>query len=123
MDPDSRWALNGDRGITYAAARAQGTDITEGKWWPANYTGPTLISFDAELAQGMHLKLGDSMTLNVLGREIEGRIANFRDVDFTNGRQNFVLVLSPGLIDKAPHTLPRHGAGAAARRGSRCTGR
>ncbi len=101
----ARWALNGDRGITYAAELPKGTDITEGKWWAANYRGPTLISFDAELAQGMQLKLGDRMTLNVLGRDIEGRIANFRDVDFSNGRQNFVLILSPGLIDKAPHTF------------------
>src|SRR5205823_13215498 len=53
----------------------------------------------------MHLKLGDRMTLNVLGREIEGRVANFRDVDFSNGRQNFVLILSPGLIDHAPHSF------------------
>ena len=45
------------------------------------------------------------MTLNVLGREIEGRIANLRKVDFTTGGQNFVLVLSPGLIDKAPHSF------------------
>jgi putative ABC transport system permease protein len=101
----ARWALNGDRGITYAAEPPKGTDITEGKWWAANYRGPTLISFDAELAQGMHLKLGDRMTLNVLGRDIEGRIANFRDVDFSNGRQNFVLILSPGLIDKPPHSF------------------
>jgi putative ABC transport system permease protein len=105
VDAGARWALNGDRGITYAAAPPKGTDITEGKWWPPNYAGPTLISFDAELAEGMHLKLGDSITLNVLGREMQGRIANFRDVDFSNGRQNFVLILSPGLIDKAPHTF------------------
>lgn len=105
VDSSARWALNGDRGITYAATPPKGTEITEGKWWPPSYNGPTLISFDAELAQGMHLRLGSSMTLNVLGREIQGRIANFRDVDFSNGRQNFVLILSPGLIDKAPHTF------------------
>jgi putative ABC transport system permease protein len=105
VEPGSRWALNGDRGITYAASPPKDNEITAGKWWAANYTGPTLISFDAELAQGMHLKLGDTITLNVLGREITGRIANFRDVDFSNGRQNFVLILSPGIIDKAPHSF------------------
>ena len=105
VDAGSRWALNGDRGITYAATPPKDNDITAGKWWPANYTGSTLVSFDAELAQGMHLKLGDTITLNVLGREIQARIANFRDVDFSNGRQNFVLILSPGLIDKAPHSF------------------
>jgi putative ABC transport system permease protein len=101
----ARWALNGDRGITYASVAPKGADITEGKWWAPDYTGPTLISFDAELAQGMGLKLGDTITLNVLGREITGRIANLRDVNFSNGRQNFILILSPGIIDKAPHSF------------------
>ena len=105
VEPGVRWALNGDRGITYAAEPPKGSDIIEGKWWPSNYTGPTLISFDAELAQGMHLKMGDTLTLNVLGREITGRIANLRDVNFSNGQQNFILILSPGMIDKAPHSF------------------
>jgi putative ABC transport system permease protein len=97
--------LNGDRGITYAATPPPGTVITSGDWWAENYSGPTLISLDQEIATGAHLNLGDSITLNVLGREIEGKIANFRKVDFTTGGQNFVLVLSPGLIDKAPHSF------------------
>jgi putative ABC transport system permease protein len=104
VDSGARWALNGDRGITYAATPPEGSDIVSGKWWPANYAGPTLISFDAELARGMGLKLGDKITLNVLGREIEGRIASLRDVNFATGRQNFILILSPGIIEKAPHS-------------------
>jgi putative ABC transport system permease protein len=102
---ESKWALAGDRGITYAADEPEDAKITEGSWWSVSYTGPTLISFDADLARGMGLKVGDTMTLNVLGREIDGRIANLRDVSFRSGRQNFVLILSPGLIDKAPHTF------------------
>ncbi len=105
IDSGARWAVNGDRGITYAATAPKGADLTEGSWWAANYTGPTLISFDAELADGMGLKLGDTITLNVLGREIKGTIANFRHVDFSNGQQNFVMILSPGIIDHAPHAF------------------
>jgi putative ABC transport system permease protein len=86
--PDAKWALNGDRGITYAATPPPGTVITEGQWWPANYRGPTLISLDQSIAQGTGLRIG-----------------NLRKVDFTTGGQNFVLVLSPGLIDKAPHAF------------------
>jgi putative ABC transport system permease protein len=102
---DSKWALAGDRGITYAAKPPEGTVITDGQWWPADYSGPTLISFDSDLAKGMGLKVGDTMTLNVLGREIEGKIANLRKVDFKTGQQNFIIVVSPGLIDKAPHSF------------------
>ncbi len=105
VSADSKWALAGDRGITYAATPPNGTQIVEGRWWPKYYSGPTLISFDADLARGMGLKIGDTIGLNVLGREIDGRIANLRDVNFSSGRQNFVLILSPGIIDKAPHSF------------------
>jgi putative ABC transport system permease protein len=102
---DAQWALNGDRGITYATTPPPGTVITQGKWWAPDYRGPTLISLDQAIAEGTGLKIGDTMTLNVLGREFKGTIASLRRVDFTNGGQNFVLVLSPGLIDKAPHAF------------------
>ncbi len=105
VDPDVKWALSGDRGITYATTPPPGTVITGGQWWPANYDGTTLISLDQEVAKGTGLKIGDSMSLNVLGRQIDGRIANLRKVDFRSGGQNFILVLSPGLIDKAPHSF------------------
>jgi len=105
VDPDVKWALSGDRGITYASVPPQGTVITAGRWWPADYRGPTLISLDQEVADGTGLKIGDTMRLNVLGRQIDGRIASLRKVDFRSGGQNFVLVLSPGLIDKAPHSF------------------
>jgi putative ABC transport system permease protein len=103
--PDAKWALSGDRGITYATTPPDGTIITAGKWWAQDYRGPTLISLDEAVARGTGLKIGDSMTLNVLGRSFDGRIASLRKVDFTTGGQNFVLVLSPGLIDKAPHAF------------------
>jgi putative ABC transport system permease protein len=105
ISSDEKWVLNGDRGITYAATPPPGTVLTRGKWWPPDYRGPTLISLDQAVADGAGLKIGDTMRLNVLGREFNGRIANLRKVDFTSGGQNFVLVLSPGLIDKAPHSF------------------
>ena len=103
--PEAKWAVSGDRGITYADAPPDGTQITEGKWWPKGYTGPPLVSFDADLAPGLGLKLGDHIVLNVLGREIEFTIANFRKVDFSTGGQNFVIVTSPEPIAHAPHSF------------------
>jgi putative ABC transport system permease protein len=102
---NAKWILNGDRGITYAATPPEGTDITSGKWWAPDYSGPTQISFDADVAEGLGLKLGSTVTLNVLGRELTGTITSFRHIDFSNGRQNFVMVLSPGIIDHAPHAF------------------
>ncbi|HXC55015.1 MAG TPA: FtsX-like permease family protein [Rhizomicrobium sp.] len=103
--PEARWAVSGDRGLTYAAAPPDGTDLTAGAWWPADYAGPPLVSFDEALARGMNLKLGDKLVLNVLGREIEATIASFRKVDFTTGGQNFIIVMSPEPIAHAPHSF------------------
>jgi putative ABC transport system permease protein len=103
--PGAKWVLAGDRGITYAATPPDGTEITSGQWWPKDYAGAPLISFDASLAEGMGLKLGDKMTVNVLGRDIDATIANFRKVDFTTGGQNFVIVMSPEPVAHAPHSF------------------
>ena len=103
---DSKWAVDGDRGVTYASLPPEDARVVEGPaWWPADYRGPPLLSFDAELAEGMGLKIGDTLTLNILGRDIEATIFNLRDVDFRTGGINFLNIMSPGIIDQAPHSF------------------
>lgn len=100
---EARWALNGDRGITYGNPAGARDQVVDGKWWPTDYRGPALVSFAADLAQGMSLKVGDSITVNILGREIAMKIANLRRVDFSSARMNFIMVVSPGVLESAPH--------------------
>ena len=49
--PEAQWALRNERGLTYAALPPKGSRLVAGEWWPPDYRGPPLISFDAELAQ------------------------------------------------------------------------
>lgn len=99
------WVLRGDRGVTYAATPDKRTTITEGEWWPPDYTGTPQISFADEEAQEMGLKLGDTMTINVLGRDITGTITSFREVDFSTAGIGFVLTMNPAALSGAPHTF------------------
>lgn len=101
--PDTRWALRGDRGLTYAASPPNGTRIVAGRWWPADYSGPPLLSLDANLARGWHVGVGDTIRLNVLGRDLDLRIANLRDVAWRSLALNFTMIASPGLLAHAPH--------------------
>ena len=98
------WVVRGDRGITYAATKGDKTRITAGTFWPADYTGDPQISFAAEEAEEMGLKLGDTMTVNILGRDITGTITSFREVDFSNAGMGFVMTLNPAALAGAPHT-------------------
>lgn len=99
------WVLQGDRGVTYADELAENTRLTAGEWWGVDYDGPPLISFAAEEAAEMGLKLGDTLTINVLGRDITATIASFREVDFSTAGIGFILSMNPSALAGAPHSF------------------
>jgi putative ABC transport system permease protein len=101
---NAAWVLEGDRGITYAATAPEGSSVVEGTWWPRDYRGEPLVSFDQELARGLELGVGDTITVNVLGRNLTARIANLRKVEWQSLGINFVMVFSPSAFAGAPHT-------------------
>ena len=98
------WALEGDRGVTFSATPPEGSKIVAGAWWSADYGGPPLVSMEAGVADGLGVKLGDSVTLNVLGREVTAKVANLRRVDWRSFAINFVFVFSPNTFKGAPYT-------------------
>lgn len=102
--PDVAWALDNERGLTYAAEKPANANVVAGNWWPVDYSGPPQISFDGRLAAGMGLALGDSLTVNVLGRDVDAKIANLRDVDYQSMGINFAIIFAPGFLERAPHT-------------------
>jgi putative ABC transport system permease protein len=112
--PEVQWVLNGDRGLTYSQGIPEGSTVVAGQWWPADYAGEPLVSFEAEIAKGLRLKIGDTVTVNVLGRNVTARIANLREVKWESLSLNFVMVFSPNTLAGAPAnllatiTLPKH---------------
>ena len=102
--PDTRWALRGDRGLTYSATVPEGSRVVEGAWWPPDYAGPPLVSFDVGLARGWGVHVGDVLRVNVLGRDLDLKVANLREISWRTLSINFTLVASPGLLSAAPHS-------------------
>ncbi|RHW16832.1 ABC transporter permease [Sphingomonas gilva] len=103
--PEGAWALRGERGLTYAATPPPGSSVVEGRWWPADYAGPPLVSIDAELARILDLKIGDPLTYTVLGVERRATVASFRRIDWDTMGFNFVMVFSPTALSNVPHNL------------------
>ncbi len=103
--PNVAWVLRGDRGLTYRRTPPKGSTIVEGDWWPNDYAGPPLLSMGYEAAQGLGVKIGDNITLNILGREITAEVSNFRRIDWSTFGINFILIFSPGILETAPHTF------------------
>ncbi|GAA4024621.1 ABC transporter permease [Sphingomonas swuensis] len=103
--PEGAWILRGDRGLTFAAELPVGNEVVEGRWWPADYKGPPLVSLDVEAARALNLKIGDTLTVAVLGVPIEARIASFRTIDWRSFGFNFAIIFAPGTLESAPYTL------------------
>ena len=99
------WVLEGDRGVTYSGQPPKNARITGGKWWPENYAGPPQVSFAAEEAAEMGLKLGDELTVNILGRDISARLTSLREVDFSTAGMGFVMSMNPSALADAPHSF------------------
>jgi putative ABC transport system permease protein len=98
------WALEGDRGVTFADKPPEGSEVVAGTWWPSDYSGPPLVSMEKEVAEGLGLRVGDTVVVNVLGRDIAAKLANLRKVNWRSFAINFVLVYSPNALKGAPYT-------------------
>ncbi len=101
---DGAWALKGDRGLTYADDLPKGSTLVSGAWWAKDYVGPPLVSMSDDIAKALDLKLGDRITVNVLGRDVEAHLASTRKVNWKGLGINFVLVFNRAALEAAPHT-------------------
>ena len=104
VDPEFKWVLRGDRGITYSPRPPENSPISAGAWWPADYDGPPLVSFGDEIAEGLGLTIGDTVTVNVLGREVTAEITSLRTIEWQSLSINSVMVFTPNAFRGAPFT-------------------
>ena len=101
----SHWTLRRDRALSYAADMPSGTEIVEGRWWPSDYQGEPLVAVEDDVAEAYDVGVGDRLGFNVLGRVIEAEIAVVRkEIDWSQGRLDAVFLMSPGVLDAAPHS-------------------
>lgn len=116
-----QWFVRGDRGLSWTDrphTATQDTPMVAGQWWVAGNDTGRQASLDADIAQALGIKVGDQITLNLLGRPNQVRIANLRKIDWTRLALDFPIVLSPpshpvahGLISTLDLTT-EHGDGS-----------
>jgi putative ABC transport system permease protein len=101
---ESQWAIRGDRALTYAVEPSEGSEIVKGQWWAPDYRGDPQISLDSGLAKGFGVDIGDTLTVNVLGRNVTATITSLRAINWKSMRFDFAIIMSPGLLEYAPHS-------------------
>jgi putative ABC transport system permease protein len=101
IKPGQRWAFDNDIGMTLLPGAPKDGTTLAGQWWKPDYAGPPLLALNAELAEGAGLKVGDTITLTILGRDIEARIAVLRKIEFGGFGPNFNIVLNAKALEGA----------------------
>ena len=102
-DNDSYWVIGSDRRSSWVDQVPEDNPITEGKWWDLSKPDQLQISLDAEVAKNLNINLGDVFTLNIYGREIDGKVVNFRAVDYRDLSINFAMLFNPQFAKNIPH--------------------
>jgi len=102
VNKDEEWLIRGDRGFTWLRDLPAHSTITQGKWWPAGYNGPPLVSVASNVQRGFNVGVGDTITVNILGVDITATIANVRDVEWASFTMNFAITFAPGALDDFP---------------------
>ena len=103
QDNNSYWVIGSDRRSSWTAEVPEDNLITAGEWWDLSKPNKLQISLDSEVAKDFNIKLGDIFTLNIYGREIEGKIVNFRAVDYRDLSINFAMLFNPQFANTIPH--------------------
>ncbi len=102
-DNDSYWVIGSERRSSWVENIPDDNAILDGKWWDLSNPNQLQISLDAKVAKDFNIRLGDIFTLNVYGREIEGEVINFREVDYRDLSINFAMLFNPQFAKKMPH--------------------
>ncbi len=103
---DGAWLIddNGERTFSYTAEPLADVELEQGQWWDSDYSGPPLLSIHTDVADSFDLGLGDTITMNILGREVQGTVANIRGLEWRSMRLNFAIMLSPEPLRMIPHS-------------------
>ncbi|MFP6775619.1 MAG: FtsX-like permease family protein [PS1 clade bacterium] len=99
----SRWAIRGDRRISWLKQPKDNSPMVEGDWWESGDTDNLHISFDSSVASDIGISIGDKITLNILGREVEGTVRNFRKVEYRSLGTNFAIIINEAYASKLPY--------------------
>lgn len=104
-----RWAARREYRNTYRDTLVESEQLVSGVWFqgPRHLTPDTVarISIEEEIAGELGVGVGDRITWNVQGVEIETQIASVRRVVWARFQPNFFVVFEPGVLERAPQTF------------------
>jgi putative ABC transport system permease protein len=107
------WAVRREYRSTYRDTLVASEQLLEGRWWDeagrvpglAEAGSPPPVSLERDIARDLGVGVGDRVTWDVQGVELETVVASIREVDWARFEPNFFAVFPSAALADAPHTL------------------
>jgi len=103
-DDRARRLLEREFNLSYADTPPAHNRVVAGRWFDQDATEHGEWSVESGLMERFGLNLGDTLTFNIAGTPIDGRITNVREVDWDSFKVNFFVIGPPGLLEDQPQT-------------------
>ncbi|MBB3104425.1 ABC transporter permease [Azomonas macrocytogenes] len=99
-------ATRRDLNLTWATELPSDNHLVVGQWWNEKEQSDLPgVSIEAELAENFGLKLGDKLTFNIGGTNLDARVSSFRQVNWNSFQPNFFMIFEPGALTGMPTTF------------------
>ena len=97
--------LTREFGFTFGEDLLPTDTVVEGSGlWDQTLGGPQVSVFE-EYKKQFGIRLGDRITVSILGRRFEATVSSFRRINQSVRQPFFYFYFRPGLLDDVPHTL------------------
>ncbi|HEU5208416.1 MAG TPA: FtsX-like permease family protein [Longimicrobiales bacterium] len=107
------WALRREYRNTYRDTLTATETLVAGEWFDQQERGvrgasldvPARVSIEEGVAGSLDVGIGDRITWDVQGREVESVITSVRQVDWARLETNYFVVFEPGSLERAPQSF------------------
>lgn len=91
--------------LSWTDALPVGNRVVAGQWWKRGETGAAAgASLEEGIAHTLAIKVGDTLTYDIVGTQVSTKVTSLRKVDWDSFRVNFFALFAPGVLDALPRT-------------------
>lgn len=102
LDADGRPRQTRSINLSFSEQPSTHSPVVLGEWWDQNERNS--VSLEQDFAKRIGAKIGDTIRVNVAGRELEARVKNLRSVEWDSFKINFYMIFSPDVMKDQPTT-------------------
>lgn len=100
-EPRAKRLVDREFNLSYGDELPSSNRIEQGRWLQP---GASEVSLESGLAKSLGLALGDKMTFDVAGQQVEAAVTSTRRVDWDTMRVNFFAILTPAALADMPQS-------------------